>query len=63
MGYTTRDDDGGCGWNGYHVHQGTLVGCMPVNGSFSPTTTYGVWDVFRNINAIDYAESLALCDG
>jgi hypothetical protein len=36
---------------------------MPVNGSFSPTTTYGVWDVFRNINAIDYAESLALCDG
>lgn len=63
IGSTTFDTDGSCGWTAYHVHQGTAVDCMALNGSFSPATTYDVWDVFRHIHAIDYAEGLSACDG
>jgi hypothetical protein len=63
IGFTTVDNDGGCSWVGYHVHQGTLVDCMVVNSSMSGTTIYNVWDVDRYLHEIDYAEGLALCDG
>jgi len=62
IGKTTLDTTG-CDLEGYHVHQGTDVSCMGVNGSFSASTEYNVWDVFRHINAIDYAEGLSLCNG
>ena len=62
VGYTTVDNDN-CSWQGYHVHQGTLVDCMVVNTSMSGTTIYNVWDIDRYLHEIDYAEGLSLCDG
>lgn len=62
VGATTADNDG-CGWTAYHVHQGTLVSCMTVNGSLGATSAGNVWDIDRYIEEIDYSEGLSLCDG
>lgn len=62
VGATTLDNVG-CSWDGYHVHQGTLVDCMAVNTALSPTTVYSVFDIDRYLHEIDYAEGLSLCNG
>lgn len=59
-GATTVDNDG-CGWTTRHVHQGTLVDCMVVNGSLGVSTPYGVWDIDRYIHRLSYNEGNSLC--
>jgi hypothetical protein len=61
IGVTTADD--GCPWEGYHVHQGTLLDCMTVNAGLVSATQYEIWNPWTFINLIDYAEGLHGCDG
>lgn len=58
-GATTFDNDN-CGWTTFHVHQGTLVGCMTVNPTFAASKQYLVWDIDRYIHELDFAEGNAL---
>jgi hypothetical protein len=60
LGSTTSDD--GCDWEGYHVHQGTLLSCMTVNAALLPTTQYTIWNPYFFVSEIDYAEGLSGCD-
>ena len=60
---SSTDDHVGCGWTAYHVHQGTNLGCMNVNGGLGDATEYPLWHYLTFINAIDYAEGLHGCDG
>lgn len=62
IGNTTEDDDG-CAWVGYHVHQGTLLDCMTVNAALQSTTQYSIWHPYFYISEIDYEEGLNGCDG
>jgi len=55
--------EAGCTSTAYHVHQGTNLGCMNVNGGLTKSTPYDVWHYLTFINAIDYAEGLHGCDG
>jgi len=61
-GATTQDNDN-CGWTTRHVHQGTLVDCMAVNGTFSASHEYIVWDIDRYIHELDFAEGNARYNG
>lgn len=59
----TQNDSVNCGWNGYHVHQGTLLDCMDVNTALQPTTIYPITNLYTWIHKFDYAEGLHACDG
>lgn len=61
LGYTTYDNDLGCGWGDYAVHQGTLIGCMSVNGTFTPEDQHDTWDFWSYINVITYTEGMHGC--
>ena len=52
-----------CSATAYHVHQGTDLSCMTVNGGLVASTKYPVWHYATFINAIDYEEGLHNCDG
>lgn len=62
IGSTTYDRDN-CASTAYHVHQGTNLDCMTVNGGLVASTKYPVWHYATFINAIDYEEGLHNCDG
>lgn len=53
----------GCSSSAHHVHQGTDLSCMTVNGGLEASTAYAVWHYLTYINAIDYEEGLDACDG
>ncbi len=61
LGNSTDDSDCG-GWTEYGVHQGTLIDCMSVNGTFDPEEQSDTWDFWSYINVIRYTEGLDSCD-